>query len=318
MPEAVGPTAVPPPEGSVRVRMNVAYDGTPFHGFARNPDVVTVQSELENTLAQVLRHPVTVTGAGRTDAGVHARGQVVSFDADESHFEPAALSRALNRMLRPTIAVDKIQTAPPSFDARFSCTGRSYRYHVFNRAVIDPLTRHFTWHVRDRLDIDAMQRASEAIIGTHDFTSFSKRNKSKPQQLFVRTVRQAQWRSSGDTGSGDTGSGDTGSGDTGSGDTGSGDTGSGDTGSGDTGSGDTGSGDTGSGDTGSGDTVTFEITASAFTHQMVRSLVGMCVEIGRGRRCVADMGVLLRALSRDAAPSPAPSRGLVLWRAHYD
>ena len=273
MPEAVGPAAVPPPEGFVRVRMNVAYDGTPFHGFARNPDVVTVQSELENTLAQVLRHPVTVTGAGRTDAGVHARGQVVSFDADESHFEPGALSRALNRMLGPTIAVDKIETAPPSFDARFSCTGRSYRYHVFNRAVIDPLTRHFTWHVRDRLDIDAMQRASEAIIGTHDFTSFSKRNKSKPQQLFVRTVRQAQWRRSGDTVSGDTVS---------------------------------------------GDTVTFEITASAFTHQMVRSLVGMCVEIGRGRRCVADMGVLLRALSRDAAPSPAPSRGLVLWRAHYD
>ncbi len=283
MPEAVGPAAVPPPEGFVRVRMNVAYDGTPFHGFARNPDVVTVQSELEKTLAQVLRHPVTVTGAGRTDAGVHARDQVVSFDADESHFEPGALSRALNRMLGPTIAVDKIETAPPSFDARFSCTGRSYRYHVFNRAVIDPLTRHFTWHVRDRLDIDAMQRASRAIIGTHDFTSFSKRNKSKRQQLFVRTVRQAQWRRSGDTGSGDTGS-----------------------------------GDTGSGDTGSGDTVTFEITASAFTHQMVRSLVGMCVEIGRGRRCVEDMGVVLRALSRDAAPSPAPSRGLVLWRAHYD
>lgn len=267
-PEAVGPAAVPPPEGFVRVRMNVAYDGTPFHGFARNPDVVTVQSELENTLAQVLRHPVTVTGAGRTDAGVHARGQVVSFDADESHFEPTALSRALNRMLGPTIAVDKIETAPPSFDARFSCTGRSYRYHVFNRAVIDPLTRHFTWHVRDRLNIDAMQRASEAIIGTHDFTSFSKRNKSKLQQLFVRTVRQAQWRRTGDTVP--------------------------------------------------GDTVTFEITASAFTHQMVRSLVGMCVDIGRGRRCVADMGVVLRALSRDAAPSPAPSRGLVLWRAHYD
>ncbi len=193
MPEAVGPAAVPPPEGFVRVRMNVAYDGTPFHGFARNPDVVTVQSELENTLAQVLRHPVTVTGAGRTDAGVHARGQVVSFDADESHFEPGALSRALNRMLGPTIAVGRIETAPPSFDARFSCTGRSYRYHVFNRAVIDPLTRYFTWHVRDRLDIDTMQRASEAIIGTHDFTSFSKRNKSKrsgadPVTVFPATL----------------------------------------------------------------------------------------------------------------------------------
>ena len=260
------------------MRMNVAYDGTPFHGFARNPDVVTVQSELENTLAQVLRHPVTVTGAGRTDAGVHARGQVVSFDADESNFEPGALSRALNRMLGPTIAIDKIEAAPPSFDARFSCSGRSYRYHIFNRAILDPLTRHFTWHVRDHLDIDAMRGASDQIIGTHDFSSFSKRNKSRPQQTFVRTVRQAQWHRSDNSVSKDSVPGD--------------------------------------GVT--GDIVTFEITASAFTHQMVRSLVGMFVEIGRGRRDVADMGVVLRALSREAAPSPAPSRGLVLWCAHYD
>lgn len=268
MSEGVAPPVAPPPAGFVRVRMDVAYDGTSFHGFARNPNVVTVQQALEDTLSQVLRHPVTITGAGRTDAGVHARGQVVSFDADESYFEPTALSRALNRMLGPTIAVDGIEAAAPTFDARFSCTGRSYRYQIFNRAVPDPLTRHFTWHVRDHLDIDTMQRASEAIIGTHDFTSFSKRNKSKPQQLFVRTVRQAHWSRSDDSVS--------------------------------------------------DDIVTFEITAGAFTHQMVRSLVGMCVEIGRGRRDVADMGVLLRSLSRESAPSPAPSRGLVLWRAHYD
>ena len=262
MPEGVTPSAVPPPHGFVRVRMTVAYDGTPFHGFARNPDVVTVQGELEDTLAQVLRHPVTITGAGRTDAGVHARGQVVSFDADASHFEPRALGRALNRMLRPMIAVDKIETAPPDFDARYSCTGRTYRYHIFNRGVLNPLTRHSTWHVRDQLDIDAMQRASDQMVGTHDFTSFSKRNKSRSQQLFVRTVHHAEWHQSGDI-------------------------------------------------------VYFEVTASAFTHQMVRSLVGMCVEIGRGRRSVADMGEVLRALSRDPAPSPAPSHGLVLWQAHY-
>ncbi len=258
----------PPPVRFVRVRMDVAYDGTSFHGFARNPQVATVQQALEDTLSQVLRHPVSITGAGRTDAGVHARCQVVSFDADESHFEPSALSRALNRILGPTIAVDGIEATAPTFDARFSCTGRSYRYHIFNRAVLDPLSRHFTWHVRDHLDIEAMREASEAIIGTHDFTSFSKRNKSKPAQTFVRTVREAQWSRSGDTVS--------------------------------------------------DDIVTFEITAGAFTHQMVRSLVGMCVEIGRGRRDVADMGAVLLALSRESAPSPAPSRGLVLWRAHYD
>ncbi len=268
MPEGVAPSVAPPLAGFVRVRMEVAYDGTSFHGFARNPGVDTVQQALEDTLSQVLRHPVSITGAGRTDAGVHARGQVVSFDADESHFEPTALSRALNRMLGPTVAVDGIEATAPTFDARFSCTGRSYRYHILNRAVIDPLTRHFTWHVRDQLDIEAMQRASDQIVGTHDFTSFSKRNKSKPQQTFVRTVRQAHWHRSGDTVS--------------------------------------------------DDIVIFEITAGAFTHQMVRSLVGMCVEIGRGRRDVADIAVVLRELSRESAPSPAPSRGLVLWRAHYD
>lgn len=263
MPEGVAPLEAPPPAGFVRVRMDVAYDGTSFHGFARNPGVVTVQQALEDTLSQVLRHPVTVTGAGRTDTGVHARGQVVSFDADESHFEPRALSRALNRMLGPEIAVDRIEATEPTFDARFSCTGRSYRYQVFNRAVLDPLTRHSTWHVRDQLDIEAMNQASEAIVGTHDFSSFSKRNKSRAHETFVRTVRRAHWHRSGDI-------------------------------------------------------VTFEITAGAFTHQMVRSLVGMFVEIGRGRRDVADMGVVLRALSRDTAPSPAPSRGLVLWCANYD
>ena len=243
--------------------MDVAYDGTSFHGFARNPGVATVQQALEDTLSQVLRHPVTVTGAGRTDAGVHARAQVVSFDADESHFEPNALSRALNRMLGPTVAVDRIEATAPTFDARFSCTGRSYRYHILNRPVLDPLTRHFTWHVRDHLDVEAMNRATAAIIGTHDFSSFSKRNKSRARQTFVRTVRRAHWDRSGDV-------------------------------------------------------ATFEITAGAFTHQMVRSLVGMCVEIGRGRRGVGDLAVVLRALSRESAPSPAPSRGLVLWNAHYD
>lgn len=253
----------PPADGFVRVRMDVAYDGTSFHGFARNPRVATVQQALEETLSQVLRHPVAVTGAGRTDAGVHAAAQVVSFDAEESHFEPDALSRAVNRMLGPEIAVDAVAPTEPTFDARFSCTGRSYRYHILNRAVPDPLRRHFTWHVRDHLDVGAMNRASGAIIGAHDFSSFSKRNKSRPSQTFVRTVRRARWQRSGDV-------------------------------------------------------VAFDITAGAFTHQMVRSLVGMCVEIGRGRRDAADMGVVLRALSRDSAPSPAPSRGLVLWRAHYD
>ena len=252
-----------PPQGFVRARMNVAYDGAPYRGFASNPNVASVQECLERSLAQVLRHPVAVTGAGRTDAGVHARAQVVSFDADEARFDPDALRRALNRLLAPTISVDKIAATAADFDARLSCTGRSYRYRIFNRAVPDPLQRHFAWHVRDPLDLEAMSQATRQILGTHDFRSFSKIDKSRPQQNFERTVRRACWYRCGDL-------------------------------------------------------VLFDITASAFTHQMVRSLVGMYVAIGRGRRAVSAMGEVLGELSRANAPSPAPSHGLVLWRAHYD
>ena len=252
----------PPPDGMVRVRMVVAYDGTPFHGFASNPEVRTVQDDLEAALATVLRHPTPITCAGRTDRGVHARGQVVSFDADAGHFDPVALSRALNRMLGPSIAVRGIGEAPPEFDARFSCVARSYRYRVLNAATPDPLVHHLVWHVREPLDLDAMNLASDRILGQHDFSTFSKKNKSKVGETFVRTVQHAGWRRSGDN-------------------------------------------------------VQLDIRANAFTHQMVRSLVGMFVEIGRGRRRAVDMGEALRALDRSAAPSPAPPQGLVLLKAHY-
>lgn len=242
--------------------MTVAYDGTPFHGFATNPDVRTVQDDLEAALATVLRQPTPTTCAGRTDRGVHARGQVVSFDADADHFEAHLLTRALNRMLAPHIAVRDVAEAAPDFDARFSCMARSYRYHIVNAPTPDPLLHNLAWHVRDRLDVAPMQLAADRVLGEHDFTSFSKRNKSKVDEIFVRTVEQAHWRRHGDA-------------------------------------------------------VHFDIRASAFTHQMVRSLVGMFVEIGRGRRRASDMGAALRALDRAGVPSPAPPQGLVLMRAHY-
>lgn len=255
-------TVAPPPDGQVRVRMTVAYDGAPFHGFATNPVVRTVQDDLHEALSKVLRAPITVTCAGRTDRGVHARGQVVSFDADADHFDAVALTRALNRMLAPEISVRDVALAAPDFDARISCVARSYRYRVLNSVWPDPLVRDLVWHVREPLEIGAMQLAADQILGKHDFTSFSKKNKSKVNETFVRTVDRAQWRRVCDT-------------------------------------------------------VQLEITANAFTHQMVRSLVGMFVEIGRGRRRPDEMGAALRAMSRIAVPSPAPPQGLELTRAHY-
>jgi len=255
-------TVAPPPDGHVRVRMTVAYDGSPFHGFATNPDVRTVQDDLHEALSNVLRAPITVTCAGRTDRGVHARGQVVSFDADAGHFDAVSLTRALNRMLAPEISVRDVGPAAPDFDARISCVARSYRYRILNSAWPDPLVRHLVWHVREPLEVEAMQMAADQIVGEHDFTSFTKKNKSKISETFVRTVHRAQWRRVGET-------------------------------------------------------VQLEITANAFTHQMVRSLVGMFVEVGRKRRSASEMGEALRAMSRTAVPSPAPPQGLELTRAHY-
>ena len=175
----VSRVAPPPAEGQVRVRMTVAYDGTPFHGFATNPDVRTVQDDLEAALSTVLREPITLTCAGRTDRGVHARGQVVSFDADAGHFDAVALTRALNRMLAPAIAVRDVGEAAPDFDARFSCVARTYRYRILNAATPDPLVHNLSWHVREPLEVAAMQIGADRVLGEHDFSSFSKKNKSK-------------------------------------------------------------------------------------------------------------------------------------------
>lgn len=253
----------PPPDGFVRIRMRVAYDGRGFSGFAKNPDAHTIEGVLEEALTESLRHPVKVNCAGRTDRGVHARGQVISLDADESHFDAHALGRALNRKLGPEIAVDEIEIAPPTFDARLSCTGRHYRYTVLNRPVGDPLRRRHCWHIPTPLDVDAMNEAAADLIGLHDFTAFSKKNKSRPTEVFLRRVRAAAWVRDDDT-------------------------------------------------------VRFDITANAYTHQMVRSLVGMFVAIGLGRRAVGDLATVLQGMDRSAAPSPAPPHGLVLWAARYD
>jgi len=242
--------------------MDVAYDGAKFHGFASNPEVVTIAGVLEHTLSVVLRHGVSITCAGRTDRGVHARGQVLSFDADADFFDPVAVKRAANRMMRPSIVVRRVQATDPTFSARLSCVGRSYRYHVLNDAVDDPLLGHLVWHVPDRLDVRAMNAACDQIIGSHDFSAFCKRNKSRPTESFVRTVELAEWSARGTS-------------------------------------------------------LRFDIRSKSFAHQMVRSLVGMMVEIGRGRRRAVDMGVVLRSLDRQAAGSPAPPHGLVFMKAHY-
>lgn len=178
--------------------MTVAYDGAPFHGFARNPGVATVQGLLEDALGRVLGHDVGLSCAGRTDRGVHARRQVVSFDADRDRLDEARLVRSVNKLGAPAVVVTAIRRVGPDFDARLSCTGRVYRYRVLNSTFPDPLLAPLTWHVSEPLSVAAMRIASDRLLGEHDFSSFCRRNKSRPEESLVRQVTAAEWTEDGD------------------------------------------------------------------------------------------------------------------------
>lgn len=184
----------------VRVRMTVAYDGSGFHGFAPNAGVATVGGTLRDALEKVLRAPVEITCAGRTDTGVHAWGQVISFDAPEDRFDPVMLQRSVNRLCGPAIVARDVREAPDGFDARRSATGRTYRYTVLNRPVPDPFLAHLAWHVDEPLELDLLRLGCDPLVGEHDFSAFCRRPKHRDGSVasLVRNVRRATWTDLGD------------------------------------------------------------------------------------------------------------------------
>ncbi len=181
-----------------RVRMTIAYDGTGFAGFAENRDVRTVGGELKAALATVLRHPVNLIVAGRTDAGVHAWANVVSFDVEQADPDLVGLRRNLNSMLGPAIVIRAAAAAPAGFDARRWALARRYRYTVLNRPVSDPFLAATTWHVPQPLDLAALRLACDPLIGEHDFSSFCRVPKRIPDASLVRLVHDARWHDLGD------------------------------------------------------------------------------------------------------------------------
>jgi tRNA pseudouridine38-40 synthase len=267
--------ATAPTEGILRLRLVVAYDGTGFRGFAAQPRQRTVGGELARVLEAVIGQPVELTCAGRTDAGVHAVGQVVHFDVDPAqardaffdadqpgHPDLVALKRSCNRMLGPEVVVRQAERAGPYFDARRSAVWRRYRYQVLNREEPDPFVARTVWHVDDPLDIRSMQLSCDAIHGEHDFASFCRRPQNAGGSTTRRVIRAGwNWRGP--------------------------------------------------------DLACFDILASAFCHQMVRSLVGTMVDIGRGRRVAGDMAWILRSGDRSLAGPVAPPHGLCLEEVGY-
>ena len=254
----------------MRVRGTVAYDGSPFHGFAVNDGVPTVAGLLSGALSRVLGIDVVLTCAGRTDRGVHAVGQVISFDApDDASLED--VRRAVNRQCRPSVVLTALERAADDFDARFSAIGRTYRYRILDRPDPDPFTALRAWHVSVPLDVDAMQLATTDLVGEHDFSSFCRRPTPRPDGTsagLVRRVTAASWRRVADGLSGTA-------------------------------------------------LLEFEVSATAFCHQMVRSVVGTLVAVGRGHLAADALPSILAAKNRQAAGEPAPPEGLTFWSVEY-
>lgn len=176
-------------------KLLVAYDGAAFHGFAPNDGVATVAGTLGEAISRIVRRPVGLTGAGRTDAGVHGWGQVVNLDLPDE-VDLANLAHRLNRMLAPAIAVRAAEWVAPEFDARFSATWRHYRYHVWNDPAPHPLLAPTVWHVADPLDLAVMRLACDPFVGEHDFASFCRRPKPGPGHepaSLRRRVLLARW-----------------------------------------------------------------------------------------------------------------------------
>jgi tRNA pseudouridine38-40 synthase len=274
------------PPTSVRWALTLAYDGSTFHGFAAQAGQRTVAGALAEALGRVTGTEVSLTCAGRTDAGVHALDQVVHLDLPvevSGRLDPAALIKSCNSQLSPSIVVREAGPASIGFDARRSATARRYRYLVVNAAVADPLLAGLAWQVADPLDLRSMAAAADALLGEHDFRAFCRRVPgTSADDPIHRRVLDARWtRLDGQHGR-----------------------------------------------TGPdrskvalapavGCLLAFEIEASAFCHQMVRSVVGTLVDVGRGKKRPSDMLWILRSADRHEASQPAPPHGLTLMAVRY-
>lgn len=236
----------------------VEYDGTDFYGFQIQASERTVQGEIERALEAVAGKRIKVTGAGRTDRGVHARGQVVGFEVEWRH-SLEDLHRALNAVLSADVAISEMGLAPEGFHPRFSALSRTYRYTLLNQRVRSPLARRKAWHVAQVLEPAAMEEASCLLVGQHDFATFGQ----PPQgENTIRTVLRAKWQEQQPF-------------------------------------------------------LTFDIEANAFLYRMVRSIVGMLVQVGCGQISLDEFAAIVKARERSQGKSLAPAHGLCLMRVDY-
>jgi tRNA pseudouridine38-40 synthase len=170
-------------------KITIQYDGTNYHGWQIQPNGITIQAELARALSLLDHRPVTVHGAGRTDAGVHAEGQVASFFL-EREFEPAKLRDAINGNLQRDIRIVDVEFVNDDFHARFSAREKSYCYKIWTGEVMSPFERHYALYHRHTLNVEAMRKAASALIGTHDFSAFTVADSQV--ESHVRTLKRLE------------------------------------------------------------------------------------------------------------------------------
>jgi tRNA pseudouridine38-40 synthase len=249
----------------VRLRLLIAYHGAAFHGLAPQPGQRTVVGVIADALATVLRlpEPPEFTMSGRTDAGVHAWGQVLHVDVPDGT-DPERVQRSLRKMLGPEIVVRSVKTAAADFDARHSATWRRYRYTILNDPVPDPWLADTAWHIAEPLNVDLMRMAIDPFVGEHDFSSFCGAVQHEGQTNRRRVISGTLTRGHDDA-----------------------------------------------------RLLVFELLGTAFCRQMVRSVTGFIVDVGRGRRTAGDVLAVLAARDRSVAGTVAPPQGLCLWEVGY-
>jgi len=242
------------------IKLLIEYDGTNYQGWQVQPKGPTIQGILEEKIGLLTGQPVQLFGSGRTDSGVHALGQVAHFKT-QSQMDIHTIQRALNSLLPHDIVIQKAEEVDEGFHARKYSKSKIYEYRILNRNLRSAFHRGYVWHIPQKLNLTEMKKATQSLIGEHDFSAF--RTVGSPTRTTVRRVIRAEWKRGRDG------------------------------------------------------LIRFEIEANGFLKQMVRSIIGTLVEIGKGRMEAAEIREILNSRDRKEAGPTAPAQGLFLKEVKY-
>ncbi len=242
------------------IKLIIEYDGTNYQGWQKQSKGETIQGVIEEKLKKITSEDIHLIGSGRTDAGVHALGQVANFKTN-SNIDIYSLQRALNSLLPKDIVIKKVEEVELDFNARKNAKSKLYEYRILNQELPSPFLRTYAWHIPYKLNWIEIRRATQIIIGEHDFSSF--RSAGSAVKNSIRKIFRAEWKK------------------------------------------------------GKEGLILFEVEANGFLKQMVRSIVGTLVEVGRGKINSEEFKIILESKDRSKAGPTAPACGLFLKGVKY-